>query len=167
MTAEHLAAARRTLTAAEAEQATAATKRDRIAARIAECQQRQREITTQRLEGEASPQTASEFAALSGDISELTIMLAQQNEVLDAATTRTDSARNNLAEADRRHTAQQNQAAFEELALRSLKLDAALCRSIAELHALGKQLGRNTLSQNWRPSQALDRAARLGVPPEI
>jgi chromosome segregation ATPase len=164
MTAQ-IAEAQRIYDAAEAEHAEAMSKVRKIAERIEDCQQRQRAITQQRLEGEAHPGTAAEFAALGADIETLSIMLSAAQQAADAV--RPDEARRQLMFAQQQHARDLVRAEFDALTAVAAKLDGALCRCVAELHRRGKQMGHVQLSQSWRPSSALDRCMRLGVAPEV
>lgn len=162
---EQLAHARAELAAAEAAHNDALSKVAQVEQRISDSRRRQREITATRLEGESSPAEAAEFAALAGDLETLASMLTKARQEADAL--RPDDARNRLAYAQQHADRELAQAEMDALSQKAAQLDAALCRCVGMIHFIGRQRFQHVaLSQSWRPSAALDRALRLGVPPE-
>lgn len=161
-----LAQARADLAAAEAAHIDALAKVGQIEQRITDCQHRRQQITTTRLEGEASPAEAAEFHALGGDLETLQAMLTRARQEADAL--RPDAARNQLALAQQQADRELAQAEMNALSQKAAQLDAALCRCIGLIYAIGKQrFGHVAVSQSWRPSSDLDRCLRLGVAPEV
>lgn len=162
---DQLAQARAELAAAEAAHNDARARVTQIEQRINDIQRRQREITATRLEGESSPAEAAEFAALAGDLETLSGMLTKARQEADAL--RPDAARNRFALAQQQADRELAQAEMDALIQKAAQLDQALCRCIGMIHTIGRQRFQHVaLSQSWRPSTALDRALRLGVPPE-
>lgn len=163
MTAQ-LAHARAALATAESAHTDALAKVAGIESRITECQRHQREITQQRLEGEANHADAAEFTALAGDIETLAGMLIKARQDADAL--RPDEARNQLAHAMRQHDKDVAMAEMDALMQKAAQLDAALCRCVGAMHQIGRAKFQHVaVSQSWRPSTELDRCLRLGVPP--
>lgn len=159
-----LAEARRRLTEAECRYQEATERATKIRQRIADCEQRQRDISAQRLEGEAGPETAAEYAALGGDIETLRGMLAEAEA--SARNLEPVGARNQLALAERNAERELAHAEFEALTATSAKLEAALLDCIRRLHEIGKaRLGHVGLSQSWRSTEELRRVMHYGVPP--
>lgn len=165
MSANQIAQAQIALTEATNAHAVALAKVNKIQQRIADRQTRQREITQQRLEGEASISSAGEFSALSADIEALQGMLADATN--EAANLEPTNQAARLADVQRAHENEQDSAAYEVLRGKAQQLETALCRVIARMHAIGQKQGRGMLSQNWRPGYELDRATRLNVPPAV
>lgn len=134
-----------------------------IQARIADCRQRQQAVTAARLDGTASPESAAEFAALAADVETLGAML----EAARAEITSTDPAEErhalDLAEQQLRH--HQAQDHFTALAIKTAEVEKLLCQAIAATHEAGRKIGHHSLSQSWRPSDALHRAVHYGVTP--
>lgn len=158
-----LAEARRRFEDADAKYREALDNVTKIKTRIADREQRQRAITQQRLEGEAAPDTANEFAALNGDIETLRNMLARADA--EARALEPAEARNHLAIAERNADREKRQAEFDALMAVAAKLDIALCNAIAQLARIGKQLGHVQLSQSWKPSDDLRNAIHFNKAP--
>lgn len=163
MTTEVIAEARRALADAEGKYQAATDKVRQIRDRIEWTTAKRAEITQRRLAGEATDHETAEFAALGADLEVLERMRGEA-EVAAKALEPTE-ARARLAAAEQQHQRELNDAEAQVLAKKAAELDAALCRCVAEIHRRGKGMGRTQLSQNWRPSETLDRAMRLGVPP--
>lgn len=161
-----VAEARRVLEEAQSVHRAATEKVAQIDTRIAACRARQQQITAARLEGEATTADAAEFAALVGDVETLTGMLAGAQTEAVATTSACDEALRRLAYVEQQAARALAEAEFAALAQKSAELDAALCKIIGHMHAIGKgMLGHVSLTQTWRPSSDLDRALRLNVCP--
>lgn len=165
MNSQAIAAARLKLEEAEQRQQEAQAKLQKIEHRLAECRQRQQEITAARLDGTATPDSAAEFGALAADISALEKMGATAQA--EAALISTDKERNTLAELENMMRRNQDQELFTALAAKVTEIELLLCKAIAAAHQAGRRIGHHSLSQSWKPSNALDRAIRLGVSPEV
>ena len=165
MNPQAIAAARLKLEEAEQRQHEAQAKTQKIEQRLAECRQRQQEITAARLDGTAPPDSAAEFGALAADISALEKM--HSTAQAEAALISTDPERNRLAEMESMMRRNQDQELFNALSLKVSEIELLLCKAIAAAHGAGRKLGHHSLSQSWKPSIALERAVHYGVSPEV
>lgn len=162
--AEHVARARRELSEATERHASAMDKVAHIEQRISDCQQRQRAITQQRLEGEAAPETAAEFAALAGDIATLSDMLAAARQ--EAVAAEPHAQRANLSEAERQLAKHQAEVELEAVRAKAVEIEVLFLRAIAAVNAAGKRCGRTRLGEVWQPSTGLSRLIHYGITPE-
>lgn len=163
MTAENLAEARRNFAQADSAYQALKAKARSIEDRIAVARAKQAEITNKRVNGTATDADTAEFGALAADLELLGEMLAEAQNA--AATKSPDNERSLLSQAETMHQRAADQQKFEALQQASQKLDAALCDAIRQTHEFGKRIGHASLSQSWRPSDALHRAISYGVPP--
>ena len=166
MISNQIAEASRNLAEAEEAHRAASERVTKIQSRIGECQQRQRAITQQRLEGEAGPETAAEFSALQGDVETLSVMLSAAQVEANSLQPAVDEARRRVAFTEQLAARELAQAEFEALGEKAVKLETALCRCIGQMHVVGRaKLGHSGLSQTWRPGDELHRAVHYGVAP--
>jgi chromosome segregation ATPase len=154
-----VAAAQRNLATANECHAQALAKVDSIRQRITDAEHRQREITARRLEGESSPQEASEFAALGADVETLRAMLNAAEAAARAA--EPTLARHNLANAEAELARAVAEAEFDALAERARQIEDALIAVVVDLDAAGRRIGHRTLQDSWRPTAALAAAIKL------
>lgn len=163
MTTANLAEARRNFAEADAVYQGLKAKARSIADRIQVAKAKQAAITNKLVTGTATEADTSEFGALSADLELLATMLTEAEAAAEAKNP--EFERNLLSQVQALHQREQDKTKFDALAAVCLKLDAALCEAIGEAHAFGKRLGHMSLSQSWRPSDALHRAVTYGVPP--
>lgn len=133
----------------------------KVRARIAEAQQRQAEITRNRVAGNSNPDEAGEFILLQRDIEALQPLQAEaEARAAELQPTREEAAVQAAQDAVKR---EHDQAAFHALSDRLQALEEAFCRCLAETHAAGKRLGHVSLGKTWQPSRMLKAAVGEGI----
>lgn len=143
----------------------AIAKENGISARLDEISQRQSKITDNRVNGNASPADANEYAALTGDRELLTKMLkAAKGETAEAAV-RMETAANNYRHAENATRVQQAQAEFEALHAKCQEIEKVFVACIGATARAGRAIGHSTLGTSYKISQPLDFALRLNVIP--
>lgn len=164
MSIEQLAEARRAHSEATARHSAALDKVRSIRDRIEWSEAKRTEIAQKRLAGQASEADTNELVALGIDLDTLRSMLADAQAAADAC--QPDEAVRQLAFAERQVENERDMATMNALATRAEALDRALCACIRDIHKIGRnRMGHSSVSQSWRPTEALDRCMRLGVCP--
>ena len=132
----------------------------KVRARINEAQQRQAEITRNRVAGNSNPDEAGEFILLQRDIEALE-PLAKEAEAhaAELQPTREEAALQAAQDAVKREA---EQATFDALSARLLALERAFCECLSATHAAGKRIGHVSLGKTWFPSKTLRSAVNDG-----
>src|SRR4051794_38222009 len=139
MSVEVLAHARRIATEAVAAHAAALNEVDQVEARLAQIDDQQRAITGRRLAGESNPAEAGEFAALGGDKQTLQELLSEARaraHMLDP-----EPAQIALAQAEREHRREMDEAEFDAILVRLRMIEGALLQAIALASVAGAKIG--------------------------
>lgn len=133
----------------------------KIRGRIAEAQQRQAEITRNRVAGNSNPDEAGEFIMLQRDIEAVEpLMKEAEARAAELQPTRAEAALQAARAAVKREA---EQATFDALSARLQALEEAFCRCLAQTHEAGRKIGHVSLAASWRPSKMLRAAVADGV----
>lgn len=133
----------------------------KVRARINEAQQRQAEITRNRVAGNSNPDEAGEFILLQRDIEALQPLQAEaEARAAELLPTREEAGLQGAQDAVKR---EHDQAAFHALSDRLQALEEAFCRCLAQTHEAGRKIGHVSLAASWRPSKMLRAAVADGV----
>ncbi len=133
----------------------------KVRARINEAQQRQAEITRNRVAGNSNPDEAGEFILLQRDIEALQPLQAEaEARAAELLPTREEAGLQAARAAVKREA---EQATFDALSTRLQALEEAFCRCLAQTHEAGRKIGHVSLAASWRPSKMLRAAVADGV----
>lgn len=133
----------------------------KIRGRIAEAQQRQAEITRNRVAGNSNPDEAGEFIMLQHDIEALEPLVKEaEARAAELQPTREEAALQAAQTAVKREA---EQATFDALSARLQSLERAFLECLSATHAAGKRIGHVSLGKTWQPSRMLKAAVGEGV----
>lgn len=133
----------------------------KIRGRIAEAQQRQAEITRNRVAGNSNPDEAGEFIMLQHDIEALEPLVKEaEARAAELQPTREEAALHAARASVKREA---EQATFDALSARLQSLERAFLECLSATHAAGKRIGHVSLGKTWQPSRMLKAAVGEGV----
>lgn len=155
----NIAHAQLALDEAQAAYVDAVGERDRLKARITDCETRRAVITQRRLAGESSQDEANEFAALAGDV---TVLRELFNDAQAKVNSLDPSAqRNALAQAQTELLAHQKQIEFDAIVARAREVEAIYVRCMnAVWEASTKRGHRRTFGEVYQIDQTVSNLVR-------
>jgi DNA repair exonuclease SbcCD ATPase subunit len=139
---------------------TAFVEAQKLKSRINEAQQRQAEITRNRVAGNSNPDEAGEFVMLQRDIEAMEPLVKEaEARAAELQPTREEAA---LQAAQAAMGREHDQAIFDALSARLEALERAFCECLSATHAAGKRIGHVSLGKTWFPSKTLRSAVNDG-----
>lgn len=162
---ERLASARREVSECADERDVAEAKMVKCRQLLQETMDAQAAITERRLSGSSPREDAAEFAALQGDREALGAALVIAAASHDASLAALRDAEHTALVVEQEHQRMLGERTLTESQSRARLLDEALVAAIRAVHDAGAKVGRQRLSEVYRPSPELDRCLRYGVRP--
>ncbi len=167
MSAKQLAAATRLYNESTELHREADSKVHSIADRLGTIRNRMAEITQSRISGTATGQQADEFVLITADANLLDSMLTDAISNVQERQSVMQARLREVQAAEKAHQHEQAVIEFAALQAKTAEIEALFVRAIAISDAAGRKIGHSMLGQSWRASEALDRAMKYGIAPQV
>lgn len=167
MSAKQLAAVTRLYNESTELHREADNKVHSIADRLGTIRNRMSEITQSRISGTATGEQADEFVLITADANLLDSMLTDAISNVQELQVVLQARLREVQAAEKAHQHEQAVIEFSALQGKTAEIEALFVRAIALSDTAGRKIGHSVLGQSWRPTEALDRAFKYGIAPQV